>query len=45
MQKKKEKEKINGVLMQPNDMLEYGDKIVKKFRDGTFLSEHLKKFV
>ena len=29
--------------MQVNDMLEYGDKIIKAFRDGTFLSDHLKK--
>ena len=24
-------------------MLEYGDKIIKAFRDGTFLSEYLKR--
>ena len=29
--------------MQANDMLEYRDKIVQAFRDGTFSSEHLKK--
>ena len=29
--------------MQLNDMLEYVDTIIKAFRDGTFLSEHLKK--
>ena len=29
--------------MQLNDMLEYVDTITKAFRDGTFLSEHLKK--
>ena len=40
---KKEKEEINGVLMQANDLLKYGDKIIQAFRDGTFLSEHLKK--
>ena len=38
-----EKEKINTVLMQANDMLEYRDKIIKTFRNGTFSSEHLKK--
>ena len=39
----KEKEKINRVLMQANDLLEYRDKIIKAFKDGTFLSKHLKK--
>ena len=29
--------------MQANDMLEYADKIINAFKDGTFLSEHLKK--
>ena len=29
--------------MQANDMLEYWNKIMKAFKDGTFLSEHLKK--
>ena len=29
--------------MQANDMLEYRDKNIKTFRDGTFLFEHLKK--
>ena len=29
--------------MQANDMLEYGDKNIEAFRDGTFSSEHLKK--
>ena len=29
--------------MQANDMLEYRDKIIKAFTDGTFSSEHLKK--
>ena len=28
--------------MQANDILEYMDKIIEAFRDGTFLSEHLK---
>ena len=39
----KEKEKINRVLMQANDLLEYRDKIIKAFKDGSFLSKHLKK--
>ena len=38
-----EKEEINGVLMQANDMLEYRDKIIETFRDSTFSSQHLKK--
>ena len=29
--------------MQANDMLEYRDKIVQAFRDGTFSPENLKK--
>ena len=28
--------------MQENDLLEYKGKIIKAFKDGTFLSEHLK---
>ena len=28
--------------MQANDLLEYRDKIIKAFKDSTFLSEHLK---
>ena len=28
--------------MEANDLLEYRDKIIEAFRDGTFLSEHLK---
>ena len=40
---KKKEEEINGVLMQANDLLEYIDKIIKAFKDGTFMSEHLKK--
>ena len=36
----KEKEEINKVLMHANDMLEYEDKIIEAFRNGTFLSEH-----
>ena len=34
------KEKINGVLMQANDLLKYRDKIIDVFIDDTFLSEH-----
>ena len=29
--------------MQVNDMLEYRNKIIDAFKDGTFLSEYLKK--
>ena len=29
--------------MHANDMLEYRDKIIDAFKDGTFLSEYLKK--
>ena len=29
--------------MDANKMLEYRDKIIEAFRDGTFLSENLKK--
>ena len=39
----KEKEEINKVLMHANEMLEYEDKIIEAFRNGTFLSEHWKK--
>ena len=39
----KEKEEINEVLMQVNDMLEYIDKILDAFKDGTFFSEYLQK--
>ena len=38
----KEKEEINGVLIQANDLLEYRDKIIEAFKDGTFFPEHLK---
>ena len=31
--------------MQVNDMLEYMDKIIDAFKNGTFLSEYLKKSV
>ena len=41
--KKKEKEEINGILMQANDLLEYRGEVIKAFKDGSFLSEHLKK--
>ena len=39
----KEKKEINEVLMQADNMLEYSDKIIELFRNGTFSSEHLKK--
>ena len=39
----KQKEEINGVLMQANDLFEYMDKITDAFKDSTFLSDHLKK--
>ena len=39
---KKKKKEINGVLMQANDLLEYRNKIIDMFKDGTFSSEHLK---
>ena len=29
--------------MQANDLLEYRGKVIKAFKDGTLLSEHLKK--
>ena len=29
--------------MEANDMLEYKNKVIEAFRDGTFSSEHLKK--
>ena len=29
--------------MQANDLFEYRDKIIDAFKDGTFLSERLKK--
>ena len=41
--KEKQKEKINRVLMQANYLLEYRDKIIDAFKDGTFLSKYLKK--
>ena len=38
-----EKEEINRVLMQTNDLLKNRDKIIEAFRDGAVSSEHLKK--
>ena len=37
----KEKEEINEVLVHANDMLEYRDKIIDAFKNGTFSSEHI----
>ena len=39
----KEEEEIDGVLMLGDEILEYRDKIVDGFSDGTFSSEHFKK--
>ena len=41
--KKKEKEDIDGVLMQAKDLLKYGNKIIDVFKDGTFMYNHLKE--
>ena len=41
----KEKEEIDGVLMQAKDLLEYRNKIIDAFKDGTFLSEHLNQML
>ena len=30
-------------MREANDMLEYRNKVIEAFRDGTFSSEHLKK--
>ena len=38
-----EKEIIDGLLMQANDLFEYRDKVFDAFKGGTFLSEHLKE--
>ena len=38
-----ETEEIDKVLMQANDMLEYRDKIIMGFQDGTFSYKDLKK--
>ena len=35
-----EREEISGVLMQANGILEYREKIIEAFKDGTLLSEH-----
>ena len=43
MQKKKEKEEINEVLMQANDLLEYRIKLLMHLKMVFFLSEYLKK--
>ena len=40
---KKEEEEIYTVLMQTNDLLEYRNKIIDAFKNGTFSSEYLKK--
>ena len=39
----KEKEEINGVLMQANDLFEYRDKTIDTFKDGIFCLNILKK--
>ena len=39
----KEKKEINRVLMQANNLLEFRDKIIDAFKDGTYSSEHLRK--
>ena len=41
--KAEDKKEIDRVLMQANDMLEYRDKIIEAFMNGTFSSEHIKK--
>ena len=38
-----EKADVNEVLMQANELLEYRNKIIDAFKNGSFLSEHLKK--
>ena len=38
----KEKEEINGVLMQANDLLEYRNIIIDAFKNDIFQSGHLK---
>ena len=38
-----EKEEIDKVLMHANVVLEYRDKIIEAFTNGTFSSEHLKE--
>ena len=39
----KEKVETDKVLMHANDMLKYSNKVIEAFRNGTSLSEHLKK--
>ena len=39
----KEEEKINEVFIQVDDLLKYRNKIINAFKNGTFLSEYLKK--
>ena len=39
----KEEVKINEVFIQVNDLLKYRNKIINAFKNGTFLSEYLKK--
>ena len=36
----KKKEEIYQVLMQANDLLEYRNKIIDAFKDGTFSSKY-----
>ena len=36
----KKKEEIYHVLMQANDLLEYRNKIIDAFKDGTFSSKY-----
>ena len=38
--KNEKEEEINGVFMQANKLLKYGNKIINTFKNGTFLSEH-----
>ena len=39
----KENKEINEGLMQANDLLEYRNKVIDAFKNGTFSSEYLKK--
>ena len=41
--KKKEKKDIDGALMQAKDLLKYRNKIIDAFKDGAFISKHLKE--
>ena len=38
----KERKKINGVLMQANELLKYRNTIIDAFKNGIFLSEYKK---